>query len=82
MNTSTLSVSSRARRAALAFAILGLASGARAESALTEKKPEPFAFADFTWLTGKARTKEFPLDTKLFTGEFRFDVQHARSEPG
>lgn len=75
MTTSTPSVSSRGRRSALAFAILALASVARAES-VTEKKPEPFAFADFTWLTGKARTKEFPLDTKLFTGEFRFDVNY------
>src|SRR5690242_14121968 len=28
---------------------------------------EPFAFADFTWLNGNARTKEVPLDTKFFT---------------
>src|SRR5713226_7808852 len=76
MTTSTSSASSRVMRIALAFAILGLASGARAESAFTEKKAEPFAFADFTWLTGKARTNEFPLDTKLFTGEFRFDVNY------
>ncbi|HWW85486.1 MAG TPA: outer membrane beta-barrel protein [Vicinamibacterales bacterium] len=38
-----------------------------------EKKPEPFAFADFTWLTGNPRTKESPIDTKVFTGEFRVD---------
>src|SRR5713101_1634928 len=25
-------------------------------------KAEPFAFADFTWLTGNARTKESPMD--------------------
>jgi len=25
---------------------------------------EPFAFADWTWLTGNPRTKESPLDTK------------------
>ena len=35
---------------------------------------EPFAFADFTWLTGNPRTKESPLETKAFTGEFRADV--------
>src|SRR5215472_8419964 len=29
-----------------------------------ERKPEPFAFADFTWLTGNPRTREAPLDTK------------------
>lgn len=39
-----------------------------------EKKPDPFAFADFTWLSGNPRTKEAPLDTKAFTGEFRADT--------
>jgi hypothetical protein len=41
-----------------------------------EKRPaaEPFAFADFTWLTGNPRTKDSPLETKAFTGEFRADV--------
>ncbi len=38
------------------------------------KKPEPFAFADFTWLTGNPRTKESPIDSKVFTGEIRFDT--------
>jgi len=42
-------------------------------------KPEPFAFADFTWLTGNPRTKESPLDTKAFTGEFRADVDYVHS---
>lgn len=39
-------------------------------------KPEPFAFADFTWLTGNPRTTESPLDTKLFTAEARVDVNY------
>jgi len=45
-------------------------------SAEPEKREaaEPFAFADFTWLTGNPRTKESPLETKVFTGEFRSDV--------
>ena len=38
------------------------------------KKPEPFTFADFTWLTGNARTKDSPLGNKFFTGEFRVDT--------
>src|SRR5690349_952941 len=33
-------------------------------------KEEPFAFADFTWLNGTSRTKESPLESKVFTGEF------------
>jgi hypothetical protein len=36
----------------------------------------PFAFADFTWLNGTARTKDSPLDTKAFTGEFRADTSY------
>jgi hypothetical protein len=40
------------------------------------QKAEPFAFADFTWLNGNARTKEVPLDTKFFTPEIRADISH------
>jgi hypothetical protein len=40
------------------------------------EKAEPFAFADFTWLTGNARTKESPMDTKFFTPEIRADVDY------
>src|SRR3974390_417825 len=43
------------------------------------KKPEPFAFADFTWLTGNPRTKESPIDTKVFTAEIRADVNFTQS---
>ena len=38
------------------------------------KAAEPFSFADFTWLNGNSRTSESPIDTKVFTGEFRVDV--------
>ena len=41
---------------------------------VTEAKPEPFAFADFTWLTGNPRTTSSPLDTPVFTFEFRVDT--------
>jgi hypothetical protein len=37
-------------------------------------KEEPFAFADWTWLNGNARTKESPMDTKFFTPEIRADI--------
>ena len=43
------------------------------------KKPDPCAFADFTWLTGNPRTKESPMDSKLFTGEFRMDTNYTYS---
>lgn len=36
--------------------------------------PEPFAFADFTWLNGNPRTKDAIFDSKYFTGEFRADI--------
>jgi len=39
-------------------------------------KAEPFAFADFTWLNGNARTKELAMDTKFFTPEIRTDVDY------
>ena len=39
-------------------------------------KPEPFSFADFTWLNGNSRIKEVPLDTKFFTPEIRADVDY------
>jgi hypothetical protein len=41
-----------------------------------QEKAVPFAFADFTWLNGNARTKEVPLDTKFFTPEIRADVDY------
>ena len=37
---------------------------------------EPFAFADFTWLNGNARTKDTPYATKFFTPEIRADVSY------
>jgi len=40
------------------------------------QKPEPFSFADFTWLTGNPRTTESPLETKVFTGELRVDTAY------
>ena len=39
-------------------------------------KPEPFSFADFTWLNGNPRIKEVPFDTKFFTPEIRSDVSY------
>ncbi len=39
-------------------------------------KTEPFAFADFTWLTGNARTKDLAMDTKFFTPEIRADIDY------
>jgi len=40
------------------------------------EKPEPFSFADFTWLNGTNRVKEVPFDSKFFTPEIRTDVSY------
>src|ERR1700692_3413844 len=39
-------------------------------------KAEPFAFGDFTWLTGNARTKDTPYATSFFTPEIRADIDY------
>lgn len=56
-----------------------IAAATKKVSTVADQKPakaEPFAFADFTWLTGNARTKESPMDTKFFTPEIRADVDY------
>lgn len=40
------------------------------------KPAEPFAFADWTWLTGNPRTKTPAFDSKFFTPEIRADVDY------
>ncbi len=59
-------------------AVAKMKSQEQARTAGTSKpeKAEPFAFADFTWLNGNARTKESPMDTKFFTPEIRADVDY------
>jgi hypothetical protein len=39
-------------------------------------KPDPFAFADFTWLNGNSRQHTSLFDSKAFTGEVRFDTNY------
>jgi len=34
---------------------------------------DPFAFADWTWLSGNPRTRDSPLGNQYVTGEFRLD---------
>ena len=48
-------------------------------AAAPESKPAkavPFAFADFTWLNGNARTKTPAFDSPFFTPEIRADVDY------
>jgi hypothetical protein len=58
-------------------AVLALGSAAAAQNA--QPKAEPFAFADFTWLSGNPRTKDSPLSTNVFTGELRVDTNFTYS---
>jgi Putative beta-barrel porin-2, OmpL-like. bbp2 len=58
----------------LGLALTVLPSLALAEDPVKPAPAEPFAFADFTWLTGNSRTKESPVDSKAFTAEFRVDT--------
>jgi len=48
------------------------------QTATPEKpaKAEPFAFADWTWLNGNARTKTPAFDSKFFTPEIRADIDY------
>ena len=68
--------------------LIGTASGGPATAAVAQdqtaqtapaggnEKSEPFAFADFTWLSGNPRTKDTPYATKFFSPEVRFDVNY------
>src|ERR1700719_4714836 len=61
-------------------AVLGPQATEKGKSgAVKTPATEPFAFADFTWLNGNARTKESPMDTKFFTPEIRADVDYVYS---
>jgi Putative beta-barrel porin-2, OmpL-like. bbp2 len=57
-------------------AAVSSAPGTQERASTKPAQAEPFAFADFTWLTGNARTKESPMDTKFFTPEIRADVDY------
>ena len=55
---------------------------AKVAPAAVDAKPqpaEPFAFADWTWLNGTARTKDAVWDSKFFTPEIRFDANFVHS---
>jgi Putative beta-barrel porin-2, OmpL-like. bbp2 len=40
---------------------------------------QPFAYADWTWLNGNARTKDLVWDSKYFTPEFRVDTNYIQN---
>ena len=54
--------------------------GQSKDSATDKAAPaEPFAYADWTWLNGTARTKDLVWDSKFFTPEIRFDSNYIMS---
>jgi hypothetical protein len=72
---------SRMRLAVVLVACGALARAVSADPGAAPSAPpaapaEPFAFADFTWLTGNPRTKDSPLGNEIFTAEVRVDVDY------
>jgi len=57
-------------------ALPAMLSGIQEKPATKTPKAAPFAFADWTWLNGTARTKEAAFDSKFFTPEIRADVSY------
>src|SRR6478609_4067073 len=51
----------------------GIGAGAGVEPPKPPEEQDPFTFADFTWQSGSARTKDSLLGNQYFTGEFRLD---------
>jgi hypothetical protein len=75
--TSTSAANGNAMSNDRVMASIGSQATEKGKSGVARATPEePFAFADFTWLNGNARTKESPMDTKFFTPEIRADVDY------
>jgi hypothetical protein len=72
--TSTAAESSSVAAAEPAPAVPAATVGVGTQGPTKPAKAEPFAFADWTWMNGNARTKDIPLDTKFFTPEIRVDT--------
>jgi hypothetical protein len=68
--STSVSSAGTAEPAAAAAAAIGTQGATKAAPA------EPFAYADWTWLNGNARTKDSPMDTKFFTPEIRADIDY------
>jgi len=56
--------------------VIAIASAEPKPAETKNPHSEPFAFADFTWLNGNARTKDTPYATSFFTPEVRADVSY------
>ena len=74
--TSTETTSRGVTNVAMITSVQPQAAEKNTTSIVKPKKAEPFAFADWSWLTGNPRTKDTPYDTKFFTPEFRADIDY------
>ncbi|HEY0786002.1 MAG TPA: outer membrane beta-barrel protein [Acidobacteriaceae bacterium] len=79
-------LTTKASAAALSSAAAALVPAATPIAAVRAAEPvppdalkpvEPFSDADWTWLNGNPHTKDSPLDSKYFSGEFRADAYYA-----
>jgi Putative beta-barrel porin-2, OmpL-like. bbp2 len=52
---------------------------ALAQQKKPNEKPEPFSFADFSWMNGNSRVKDIPFQNAFFTPEIRADVDYVYS---
>jgi hypothetical protein len=66
----------RARKLFVFLAMWPALAFAQSDTTKAAPKPVPFDWGDWTWLNGNARTKDSPLDSKVFTGEFRLDATY------
>jgi len=72
---------SSSRDVVAASAASGIVDPSTTSQTAGAAKPEPtqpFAYADWTWLNGTARTKDLVWDSKYFTPEFRVDTHYMK----
>jgi hypothetical protein len=62
-----------ARAVAQPMAPTPAAGSAQAVEASPTEELDPFAFTDWTWLSGNPRTRDSPIGNQYFTSEFRLD---------
>jgi hypothetical protein len=79
VGTSSDTLSAKTSMASSAGAVIEPTSQTPGKKPAKTPASVPFAFADFTWLNGNARTKEPAFDSKFFTPEIRADVSYVYS---
>lgn len=75
-NSQSFQPDSTSAKISTAIAPTEKSHGADEADSKSSEAAAPFAFADFTWLNGNSRTHDSPLDSTVFTGEFRADISY------